>query len=106
MRVLILLASTLAFAQPAADSFVARAMMAFDKKNDGKFDARRKSRTSACLNLFDRADANKDGIVTKEELVALFAAEQVSRWDEAEEVRAWVRRQSRHRSFRLSCAIN
>src|SRR5437763_9252935 len=81
----LLFAATLAAAQPppggrdgaapaaAADAFVAR-MMAFDKNKDGKLT--KDEITDARLHrLFDRADADKDGVVTKEELLALFARE-------------------------------
>jgi hypothetical protein len=56
-----------------ADAFVAR-MMAFDKNKDGKL-TRDEVTDERLLRLFDRADANKDGVVTKEELLALFARE-------------------------------
>jgi hypothetical protein len=56
-----------------ADGFVAR-MMAFDKNKDGKL-TRDEITDERLLRLFDRADANKDGVVTKEELLALFAKE-------------------------------
>jgi EF hand len=59
----------------SADSFVNR-MMAFDKNNDGKL-TRAEITDDRLLSMFDRADANKDGIVTKEELTALYAKEQV-----------------------------
>jgi EF hand len=57
----------------AADRFVAR-MMTFDKNQDGKL-TRDEITDPRLQRLFDRADANKDGVVTKEELVALFAQE-------------------------------
>jgi hypothetical protein len=47
-------------------------MMAFDKKHDGKL-TRDEITDRRLLRLFDEADANKDGIVTKEELMALAA---------------------------------
>ena len=56
-----------------ADAFVAR-MMGFDKNKDGKL-TRDEVTDERLLRLFDRADANKDGVVTKEELLALFARE-------------------------------
>jgi hypothetical protein len=56
-----------------ATSFVAR-MMAFDKNNDGKL-TRDEIADERLLRLFDRADANKDGVVTTKELVALFERE-------------------------------
>jgi hypothetical protein len=52
-----------------ADDFVAR-MMEFDKDHDGKL-TRSEVTDERLHRLFDRADANKDGIVTKEELTAL-----------------------------------
>jgi EF hand len=55
------------------DSFVAK-MMAFNKKKDGKL-TRDEITDQRLLRLFDRADANKDGVVTREELVALFEKE-------------------------------
>src|SRR5688572_25770578 len=55
------------------DAFVAR-LMAFDKNADGKL-AREELTDERLLRLFDRADANKDNTVTKEELVALATQE-------------------------------
>src|SRR3954462_12835893 len=51
------------------NGFVAR-MMAFDKKKDGKL-TRDEITDERLLRLFDQADTNKDGVVTKEELMAL-----------------------------------
>ena len=49
-------------------------MMAFNKAKDGKLT--KKEVTDPRLHgLFDRADTDKDGVVTKEELEALFAKE-------------------------------
>jgi len=45
-------------------------MMAFNKKKDGKL-TRDEVTDPRLLRLFDQADANKDGVVTKEELMAL-----------------------------------
>jgi hypothetical protein len=47
-------------------------MMAFDKKKDGKL-TKDEITDERLLRLFDMADTNKDGIVTKEELMALAA---------------------------------
>src|SRR5437868_923153 len=59
-------------AETVAD-FVSR-MMAFDKDKDGKLS--KDEITDPRLHaLFDRADANKDGTVTREELEALYARE-------------------------------
>ena len=56
------------------DDLVVR-MMAFDTDKDGKLT--KVEITDARLHrLFDRSDANKDGIVTKEELASLAAKEQ------------------------------
>ena len=55
------------------DSFVAK-MMAFDKNKDGKL-TRDEITDPRLLRLFERADTNKDGVVTQEELVALFQKE-------------------------------
>jgi hypothetical protein len=55
-----------------SDSPIVTKMMAFNKKNDGKLT--KDEVTDARLHrLFDLADANKDGVVTKEELMALAA---------------------------------
>jgi hypothetical protein len=54
---------------PAVKSIVDR-MMAFDKNNDGKL-SKDEITDRRLLRLFDRADADKDGVVTKEELSAL-----------------------------------
>jgi hypothetical protein len=62
--------------RPAAGdtkSFVDR-MMAFDKNKDGKL-AKNEITDERLHRLFDRADTNKDGVVTKEELEALVAKE-------------------------------
>lgn len=53
----------------AADAIVAR-MMAFDKNKDGKL-TRDEITDERLLRVFERADADKDGVVTKEELVAV-----------------------------------
>jgi hypothetical protein len=50
-------------------------LMQFDKNHDGKL-TRAEITDERLLPLFDRADTNKDGIVTKEELAALYAREQ------------------------------
>ena len=47
-------------------------MMAFDKKKDGKL-TKDEITDERLQRLFDQADANKDGVVTKEELMALAA---------------------------------
>ena len=47
-------------------------MMAFDKKKDGKL-TKDEVTDERLQRLFDQADANKDGVVTKEELMALAA---------------------------------
>jgi len=63
-------------AQEKVGNFVDR-MMAFDKNKDGKLT--KDEVTDPRLHaLFDRADANKDGVVTREELEALFARENIS----------------------------
>jgi Ca2+-binding EF-hand superfamily protein len=53
-------------------SSVVTRMMAFDKKHDGKL-TRDEITDWRFLRLFDEADANKDGVVTAEELTALAA---------------------------------
>jgi EF hand len=62
--------------QPGGDDLVPR-MMAFDKDADGKL-TRAEVTDARLQRLFDRADANKDGTVTREELTALAAREAVS----------------------------
>ena len=47
-------------------------MMAFDKKHDGKL-TKDEVTDPRLKRLFDEADANKDGVVTKDELIALAA---------------------------------
>ncbi|MBI1832780.1 MAG: hypothetical protein HYR84_15165 [Planctomycetes bacterium] len=49
-------------------------MMAFNKAKDGKLTKTELTDTRLHA-LFDRADTNKDGVVTREELEALFAKE-------------------------------
>jgi hypothetical protein len=57
----------------SVDAFVAK-LMAFNKAKDGKLT--KAELTDARLHaLFDRADANKDGVVTIEELADLYAKE-------------------------------
>src|SRR5260370_27556265 len=81
---LLLVVSLVAAQPPAGDSrktansseaerFVAR-MMALNKNQDGKL-TKDEVTDTRLHRLFDRADANKDGVVTKEELLALFAKE-------------------------------
>ena len=57
----------------AADAFVAR-MMKFNKNKDGKL-TKVEITDKRLLPLFERADANHDGVVTADELKALFAKE-------------------------------
>ncbi|HZZ73207.1 MAG TPA: EF-hand domain-containing protein [Pirellulales bacterium] len=56
-------------AEASASPLVTR-MMAFNKKGDGKL-TKDEVTDKRLLRLFDQADANHDGIVTKEELTAL-----------------------------------
>jgi hypothetical protein len=56
-------------AEAMAEDIIAR-MMAFDKNKDGKL-TRDEITDPRLLRLFDRADTNKDGVVTQEELKAL-----------------------------------
>jgi hypothetical protein len=58
---------------PGGGDLVAR-MMEFDNDKDGKL-TKAEVTDERLLRLFDRADDNKDGIVTKEELTALAARE-------------------------------
>ena len=51
----------------AADALVSR-MMAFDKNKDGKL-TRDEITDTRLERMFDRADANHDGVVTREEFV-------------------------------------
>jgi len=55
-----------------SNSPVVTRMMAFNKKKDGNL-TKEEVTDPRLLRLFDRADANKDGVVTKEELMALAA---------------------------------
>src|SRR3954447_15885591 len=57
----------------SADSAISR-IMAFDKNGDGKL-TRDEVTDPRLKSLFDRADANRDGVVTKAELTALFNRE-------------------------------
>ncbi|HWE95280.1 MAG TPA: hypothetical protein VG269_15040 [Tepidisphaeraceae bacterium] len=65
-------ASSSAQSKDSGNSSVVTRMMAFNKKKDGKL-TRDEVTDSRLLRLFDQADANKDGVVTKEELIALAA---------------------------------
>jgi Spy/CpxP family protein refolding chaperone len=58
------------------DDLVTR-MMAFDKNNDGKL-TKEEVTDERLLRLVDRADTDKDGVVTKAELTALASREQLS----------------------------
>jgi hypothetical protein len=53
-------------------SSIVTKMMAFNKKNDGKL-TKEEVTDTRLHRLFDLADTNKDGIVTREELIALAA---------------------------------
>jgi len=55
-----------------SNSWIVIRMMKFDKNHDGKL-TRDEITDPRLLRLFDRADTNKDGVVTKEELAALAA---------------------------------
>src|SRR5947209_5911860 len=56
----------------ASSSPLVERMMAFNKKKDGKL-TRDEVTDRRLLRLFDLADTNKDGVVTREELIALAA---------------------------------
>lgn len=56
-----------------SDALIAR-IMTFDKNKDGKL-TRAEVTDERLGSLFDRADADKDGVVTKAELKALFSQE-------------------------------
>lgn len=58
------------------DEFVKK-VMAFNKAKDGKL-TKTELTDTRLHGLFDRADANKDGMVTREELEALFARETIA----------------------------
>lgn len=62
-----------AAASSAADAFVSR-LMKFDKNKDGKL-TKDEITDKRLLPLFERADANHDGVVTADELKALYAKE-------------------------------
>jgi hypothetical protein len=55
-----------------SNSSIVTRMMAFDKNGDGKL-TKDEVTDPRLHRLFDRADANKDGVVTREELMALAA---------------------------------
>ncbi len=55
-----------------SDSPIVTKMLAFNKKQDGKL-TKDEVTDERLHRLFDQADANKDGVVTKEELMALAA---------------------------------
>ncbi len=73
-----LIAASFALAQNQgiADALVAR-MMAFDKDGDGKL-SKSEVTDERLHRLFDRADADKDGTVTRVELTALAAKDAAS----------------------------
>ena len=62
---------------PAADDLVAK-MFAFDRDKNNTL-SKSEITDERLLRIFDRADADKDGSVTKDELTALSAKEPVSR---------------------------
>jgi hypothetical protein len=55
-----------------SDSSIVTRMMAFNKKKDGKL-TKEEVTDTRLHRLFDQADANKDSVVTREELMALAA---------------------------------
>jgi hypothetical protein len=55
-----------------SDSSIVTRMMAFNKKKDGKL-TKDEVTDPRLHRLFDLADANKDGVVTRDELIALAA---------------------------------
>jgi EF hand len=55
---------------PAAIEEIVKRLMAFDKNGDGQL-TRDEMTDARLLRLFEQADTDKDGIVTKEELTAL-----------------------------------
>jgi Spy/CpxP family protein refolding chaperone len=59
-------------AKDFSDSPLVKKMMAFNKKRDGKL-TKDEVTDKRCHRIFDRADKNKDGVVTKAELIALAA---------------------------------
>jgi hypothetical protein len=59
-------------AKDYSDSSIVTRMMAFNKKKDGKL-TKEEVTDPRLHRLFDQADTNKDGIVTREELMAVAA---------------------------------
>jgi hypothetical protein len=59
-------------AKDYSDSSIVTRMMAFNKKKDGKL-TKEEVTDTRLHRLFDQADSNKDGVVTREELMALAA---------------------------------
>src|SRR5437868_12439751 len=59
-------------AKDYSDSSIVTRMMAFNKKKDGKL-TKEEVTDTRLHRLFDQADTNKDGVVTREELMALAA---------------------------------
>ena len=62
--------------KPDPSSFVKR-MMTFDANQDGQL-SKEEVTDPRLIPLFERADENHDGIVTKEELITLYAKESTS----------------------------
>jgi hypothetical protein len=63
-----------ATAKSSSDNDFVTRMMKFDKNKDGKL-TRSEVSDTRMKRLFDRADVDKDGVVTKDELTALAASE-------------------------------
>lgn len=72
MKALLILSIGLVLATPALAQDAALVFTALDANHDGKISKAEAQKNAAVAQMFDQADKNKDGFLSKEEFMAAF----------------------------------